>query len=649
MKKLCSIIVMLSMVMSSFIVYSAENVSIESSGKCGTDMEYKLYSDGRLIINATGENGVMSDFEWQRTGSALEGTLKMWVSGPWYNNYRSKISSIEMMNDETAGYKCTTIGTYNFAYFDNLTSVVIPDTIENIGANAFYQDNNLSEITLPESIKTIGKFAFLSCSNLKNITIPSNVTSIGKGAFEYSGIEEMAIPESVTEMEEYIFYGCENLKQVILPKEINSIGESTFGKCTSLKKVFIPANVTSIGKDAFSECTALTDIYYGGTKEQFEQITKESGNDLLSNAKMHYSATGIGFSVDIQYSTTELTNQDVTVNLVPSEEMTEDTVLTHTFTSNGCWGFILKNDAGDIWVKNVEVTWIDKTPPTGKITYSSKIPTYESVTATLESTSEEIQPIEEISHTFTENGEYTFKFKDLAGNEGSATAIVYWIDKSLAPTPIPSPTLNPTPSPTPVITVVPTETPTVSPSAIPTVSPTPTETPIPTPSMSPQPQPITTVVPTLKPTEIPTHTPISTETPKPTETPTITQIPSPIATVIPNPTNSPSPTESIKPSTEPIKIIEPIGDYIGKLKIEEKMTDDNLIWTVTSLNGQSLEGIKLFISKYENGSLSELKVGESELSNNILKITFDLQSDDNTKIMLWDKNFIPIVNAITVQ
>ena len=191
MKRLCSIIVILSMIMSSFIAYSEETATIESSGECGTNMEYKLYSDGRLIINTTGENGVMSDFEWQRSGSVSSGNYKIWINGPWYNNYRSTISNIEIINNDTLGYKCKTIGTYNFAYFDNLTSVVIPSTVENIGSNAFNNDKKLSEIMLPESVKTIGDNAFISCSNLKNVTIPSNVTSIGKGAFEYSGIEDV--------------------------------------------------------------------------------------------------------------------------------------------------------------------------------------------------------------------------------------------------------------------------------------------------------------------------------------------------------------------------------------------------------------------------------------------------------------------------
>ena len=34
-----------------------------------------------------------------------------------------------------------------------------------------------------------------------------------------------------------------------------------------------------------------------------------------------------------------------------------------------------------------------------------------------------------ISYVFTENGEFTFEFEDKAGNKGTATAKVDWIDK----------------------------------------------------------------------------------------------------------------------------------------------------------------------------------------------------------------------------
>ena len=53
-----------------------------------------------------------------------------------------------------------------------MKSIVLPNSIEHIGANVFYWCENLESITLPKSIKSIDKYALNGCSNLKYINIP---------------------------------------------------------------------------------------------------------------------------------------------------------------------------------------------------------------------------------------------------------------------------------------------------------------------------------------------------------------------------------------------------------------------------------------------------------------------------------------------
>ena len=65
------------------------------------------------------------------------------------------------------------------------TSYVIPDSVESIGYEAFYDCDNLTSITIPDSVTSIGDRAFRSCNNLTSITIPDSVTSIGDRAFDY--------------------------------------------------------------------------------------------------------------------------------------------------------------------------------------------------------------------------------------------------------------------------------------------------------------------------------------------------------------------------------------------------------------------------------------------------------------------------------
>ena len=69
----------------------------------------------------------------------------------------------------------------------NTTTYNIPDTVTEIGKNAFYACSKMTSITIPDSVTTIGAGAFESCSSLTEITIPQSVTSIGSDAFVYCG------------------------------------------------------------------------------------------------------------------------------------------------------------------------------------------------------------------------------------------------------------------------------------------------------------------------------------------------------------------------------------------------------------------------------------------------------------------------------
>jgi len=89
------------------------------------------------------------------------------------------------------------------------------------------------------------------------------------------------------------------------------------------------------------------------------------------------------------------------------------------------------------WSNPIHYTY-DATPPTGQITYSTTLPTQGSVTATLVP-SESVTVTDDggvFTHSFTDNGSFTFHFVDAAGNTGEVTATVTNIDKDapIAPT-----------------------------------------------------------------------------------------------------------------------------------------------------------------------------------------------------------------------
>lgn len=64
----------------------------------------------------------------------------------------------------------TMIGEHAFSY-SGLQSIVIPNSMAEIGDNAFFSCIRLQSIVIPDSVTTIGESAFLYCINLKSITI----------------------------------------------------------------------------------------------------------------------------------------------------------------------------------------------------------------------------------------------------------------------------------------------------------------------------------------------------------------------------------------------------------------------------------------------------------------------------------------------
>ena len=161
------------------------------------------------------------------------------------------------------------------AYTGTKTELTLPADITQINKYAFCDCSGLTNVTIPNSVTRIGYSAFWGCSSLINITIPNSVTSIGDSAFyNCSGLKSVTIPNSVTSIGSYAFYNCTGLTSITIPDSVTSIGDYAFDNCSGLKSITIPDSVTSIGDSAFSGCSDLTSINFGGTKAQWNAISK---------------------------------------------------------------------------------------------------------------------------------------------------------------------------------------------------------------------------------------------------------------------------------------------------------------------------------------------------------------------------------------
>lgn len=77
----------------------------------------------------------------------------------------------------------------------------IPDTVTEIGEEAFFVCDALEEVVIPASVRKIGKEAFRCCSNMTQIVIPDSVTEICDGAFdECDSLGEIHLPASLRKL-----------------------------------------------------------------------------------------------------------------------------------------------------------------------------------------------------------------------------------------------------------------------------------------------------------------------------------------------------------------------------------------------------------------------------------------------------------------
>ncbi|MBQ7059484.1 MAG: leucine-rich repeat protein, partial [Firmicutes bacterium] len=215
----------------------------EGSGQCGSNLFWTLDANGVLTITGS---GAMYDYE--------EYDHSPTTAHPWADEAVRQVILPEGL---------TTIGVLAFSRCSQLTSIVLPSTVQRIEDAAFEFCSGLETVQLNEGLQFMGQVVFWNCSSLREITIPESMTYVAPGAFEdCSALEEVHLPSTLTAINLRAFQGCSELKEIIIPQNVEVLAPYAFNNCTSLDTVYFEGDTIFriFGVGCFENVTA--NCYY---------------------------------------------------------------------------------------------------------------------------------------------------------------------------------------------------------------------------------------------------------------------------------------------------------------------------------------------------------------------------------------------------
>lgn len=338
MKKFLSLFLVFILLSSVLCTNVTASETVLDSGKCGESLNWELLEDGTLHIFGTGK---MYDY------------VKYVEPSPWYK-YRNEPYISEdgktILNSDGTDYLPTKDYYANNPHNYKIEKIVIDEGVTYIGDWAFYRvcvdtltipegvtetgifcirfSPTLKEVNLPDSLKVLDDFAisrnyvldrinFGKClekigtgglkdnTSLKSVILPKSCTSINKQlspAYTGAKIDYAAtgLMENNTSLQ-YVDFGsvteipqrsCHStaIETIAIPDTVEVIGEYAFYNCQKLKSIKIPVSLKQIEAHAFLQCKEITDVYYTGTKNNWNSIDISTNNESLTSAAIHYNA-----------------------------------------------------------------------------------------------------------------------------------------------------------------------------------------------------------------------------------------------------------------------------------------------------------------------------------------------------------------------
>lgn len=219
-----------------------------------------IKSQQGFVISPVGSTNVASIISYVGTDTVVTFPSTVTVNGKEYTI--NKIGREE--NNSSSVHNGRVIS-------DEVTEIIVPSSVETIGGDAFRGAKGLRRVVCPDDgmLKKIGSYAFAYCENLEEVTLPKYLVEIGSYAFAYDDkLASVTVAElssydeqSYLIISEYAFTEDKGLRKITFPKHLTTIGDYAFYKCENLSEAILneKGKTSSIGKYALAY-TAIKEL-----------------------------------------------------------------------------------------------------------------------------------------------------------------------------------------------------------------------------------------------------------------------------------------------------------------------------------------------------------------------------------------------------
>lgn len=238
-----------------------------------------------------------------------------------------------LIPSEIGGFPVTALADKAF-YEKHVTTVVVPDSVTEIGDLCFSGDNYLVSLTLPDGLAELSYGALESCYSLMDFELPKGLKTIGAGALQsIFYLTHLTIPAGVTDIEQMNFlmmhgleevsvaegstsftYDAENgllmtadkarllhcffhlapQKEIILPEGMKTIDPFAFHYDVTVEKIVLPEGAETIGLLAFGICPKLTEIVIPASVTAIGVMEGQAGSGSITSFAQNVLVTPEG-------------------------------------------------------------------------------------------------------------------------------------------------------------------------------------------------------------------------------------------------------------------------------------------------------------------------------------------------------------------